>query len=144
MSSSKVVCVYLNVSNMIASINFYRELLQLDVEIHYENRWTQFKISEDMRLGLLNPAFDRDLIAQGRELDQHYNEAFMKNVPQRIETGNSVVLNLRTDNLMEEYERIRAMNPSGITEIMYVNFMFPYNCFMFQDPDGNWIEIADA
>lgn len=144
MSSSKVVCVYLNVNDIDASISFYKQLLQMDVEAQHKNRWAQFKISEDIRLGLLNPAFDQAFIAQGKDLDQHYNEAFIRNVPKSIETGNSVILNLRADKLVEEYERIQQFSPNNVSEIMYVNFMMPYNCFMVQDPDGNWIEIADA
>ena len=144
MSSSRVVCVYLNVNDMQASINFYKQLLQVGVEAQFEDRWAQFKISEDIRLGLLNPGFDKAFIAKGIDLDQHYNEASIRNVPESIEAGNSVVLNLRTDNLAEEFERIQKFCPVGISEIMYVNFMTPYNCFMLQDPDGNLIEVADT
>ena len=144
MSSSRVVCVYLNVNDMKASINFYKQLLQVDVEAQFEDRWAQFKISEDIRLGLLNPGFDKAFIAKGIDLVQHYNEASMRNIPESIEVGNSVVLNLRADNLAEEFERIQKFCPVGIGEIMYFNFMTPYNCFMVQDPDGNSIEVADT
>lgn len=144
MSSSRVVCIYLNVEDMRASINFYRQLLQLDIEDGYEDRWAQFKISEEIRLGLLCPSYDRAWIEKGEDLDLHYNDAFIRNVPLEIRAGNSVVLNLRTDNLMEEYERVQAFYPGELSEIMYVNFMMPYHCFMVSDPDGNLIEIADA
>ena len=144
MSQSRAVCVYLNVSDMQSSINFYKQLLQVDVEAQFEDRWAQFKISEDFRLGLLNPGFDKAFIAKGIDLDQHYNAASIRNVPESIEAGNSIVLNLRADNLAEEFERIQIFCPTGISEIMYVNFMTPYNCFMLQDPDGNLIEVADT
>ena len=110
----------------------------------YENRWVQFKISEDIRFGLLNPAYDKEVIAQGKDLDKHYNEAFIRSIPKNIRTGNHVILNLRADNLPEEYERVKRISPGHVTEIMYVNFMFPYTFFMVQGPDGNWIVIADA
>lgn len=144
MSSSNVVCVYLNVSNVQASIDFYSQLLQIEVEAQYKDRWAQFKISEEIRLGLLNPEFDKSVIAKGKDLDQHFNEAAMKNIPESIEAGNSIVLNLRADNLAEEYERIQKFCTSDLGEIMYVNFMTPYNYFMVQDPDGNLIEVADV
>lgn len=144
MSLSRVTCVYLNVNDMDASIKFYKQLLQMDVEKRYEKRWAQFKITEDIRLGLLNPAYDQAMIVQGKDLAKHYNEEYIRNLPQKIKTGNSVVLNLRADDLMEEYDRIQQIHPGNVTEIMYVNFMFPYSFFMVQDPDGNWIEIADA
>jgi catechol 2,3-dioxygenase-like lactoylglutathione lyase family enzyme len=144
MSSSRVVCIYLYVNDMQASIEFYKQLLQMDVERRYENRWVQFKISEDIRLGLLNPAYDEEVIAQGKDLEKHYNEAFIRNMPKNIRTGNRVILNLRADNLLEEYERVKQISPGYVSEMMYVDFMFPYNFFMMQDPDGNWIEIADA
>ena len=144
MSSSVVVCVYLNVNDIRASIAFYKQLLQTDVERSYAERWAEFRISQDINLGLLNPAFDRAMIENGEDLDRHYNEAFMRNVPQNIHFGNSVVLNLRADNLLEEYERVQQIPPGVVSEIMYVNFMFPYHFFVVQDPDGNWIEIADA
>ena len=144
MSTSIVTCIYLNVNDIEASIAFYQQLLQIEVEDRYQNRWAQFKLSEKIRLGLLNPAFDRAMIAKGGNLGQHYNEAFIRHIPQTIQPGNSMVLNLYTNNLQEEYERVQQIAPGRVSEILYVNFMMPYHCFIVQDPDGNLIEIADA
>lgn len=44
----------------------------------------------------------------------------------------------------EEYMRLKKKYPNQISNLMFVNFMFPYNFFIIKDPDGNLIEIADA
>jgi catechol 2,3-dioxygenase-like lactoylglutathione lyase family enzyme len=144
MSFSTATCIYLNVNDMKESIDFYKELLQVDVEVQFEDRWAQFKITEDFHLGLLNPAYDKAFVEKGVDLDHHFNEAAIGNITERIESGNSVVLNLRADNLADEYERIQEFYPSDIGEIMYINFMTPYKYFIIQDPDGNLIEVADT
>lgn len=45
-------------------------------------------------------------------------------------------------DLQAEYERIRSLNIGSITEILYINIVQPYFCFMLKDPDGNLLEIT--
>ena len=75
---------------------------------------------------------------------ENYNEAYIKNF--NIETGvkknNIITLNFYTENLNEEYDRIRKLNICKMSEIMYVNIAEPYYYFNIFDPEGNTIEIC--
>ncbi|MFX1535253.1 MAG: VOC family protein [Promethearchaeota archaeon] len=72
MVNSQLSCVYLNVSNLDSSIDFYRTVLEKEVEVRYKNRWAQFRICEHFTLGLLCPAFDKAIIESGQDLSLHY------------------------------------------------------------------------
>ncbi len=84
------------------------------------------------------------MIKGGRDLEQHYDSEFIKNINSDYSVGNTVVLNLRAENLEKEHKRVSSLKPKHISEIQYVNFMFPYHFFTVQDPEGNLIEISDA
>ncbi|MFX1255848.1 MAG: VOC family protein, partial [Promethearchaeota archaeon] len=110
----------------------------------YKNRWAQFRICDHFTLGLLCPAFDKAIIESGQDLSPHYDIEFIHNFTDEIIQGNNVVLNLSTTDIKNEYERIKALGPKKVSNIMYVNFMYPYRFFHVEDPDGNVIEIAES
>jgi len=126
MSISRLGCVYLNVVNLDASIHFYEGLLQERIEKRYEDRWAQFKIAEEFRLGLLNPAYDRQVIEAGVDLEKHYDATFIQYHQDQVVMGNSVVLNLHADDLVAEYERVKQLDPRHQSPLMYVSYMFPH------------------
>ena len=139
-----ITCVYINTKQFKKTVNFYTLLLEKEIERIFEDRWAQIKITDDIRLGFLNVEYDRRMIEKGKNLEQHYNEEFIKNMPKNYTTGNSIILNLKTDNILDEYNRVKKIAPNYISELQYVNFIFPYNFFIIKDPEGNIIEIADA
>ncbi|MBE3113842.1 MAG: VOC family protein [Actinobacteria bacterium] len=144
MSHSKLGCVYISVKDINKSIEFYGFLLQKEVEVSFKDRWAQFKINDDFRLGLLNPAFDKKIIKDRQDLDEHFDKNYIKNFSSKVRVGNSIILNLQTDDLNVEHRRLSTKYKDEVSEIMYINFMFPYYFFMVRDPDGNLIEIAGA
>jgi len=139
-----LTCIYINAMKFEETISFYKLLLNKDIEGRYEDRWAQIKISEELRLAFLNPVFDRDAVSEGRNLEQHYNQAFIENMPDKYSAGNSIILNCKAEDLHKEYERVRQFATGDISPIQYVNYMFPYHFFLVKDPEGNIIEIADV
>lgn len=47
-----------------------------------------------------------------------------------------------SNNLKNDYERIKALKVCEISNIMYVNITEPYYYFNIYDPEGNVIEIC--
>lgn len=71
-----------------------------------------------------------------KEYDDCVSIAEMQN------TG-KVVINLSTNDLKKEYDRICALGiGSKQTEIRYINARNPYYYFSMKDPDDNTIEIT--
>ena len=56
--------------------------------------------------------------------------------------NNIITLNFYTENLKEEYAKIKKLNIGKISEIMYVNIVEPYYYFNIIDPEGNVLEIC--
>ncbi len=52
------------------------------------------------------------------------------------------MLNFNVSNLNMEYDRIMKLGIGNVSEIMYINIVQPYYCFMVEDPDGNLLEIT--
>lgn len=55
-----------------------------------------------------------------------------------LSRGNSSVPNILVIDIEAEFARIRALNPSKMTEITSTG---PFRLFMFADPDGNVVEF---
>lgn len=137
-------CVYFNVKDINNSIKFYEQLLEHKVERQFKTRWAEFKICEGFTFGLLSPLFDKNYISKNEDLSQHYDDNYIRNFSEKIKLGNNAILNLTTDNIKKDRERVKLIRPKAlsVSKIMYINFMFPYYFFMVKDPDGNLIEIA--
>lgn len=138
-------CVYIVVKNIEKSIEFYTSLFETKIDKKFENRWAQVKSPNGVTIGLLNANYDERLIKSGKDLEKHYDKEFIRsNINIKYTVGNSVVINLRTNDIEKEYKRVKALKPKDISGIQYVNFMFPYHFFIVKDPDGNQIEISDS
>ena len=112
--------VYLCVKDLDRAIKFWEAVLGKKVKNRYKTRWADFG-EKEFNFGLYNPAFDG----------------------QTYKKGDNVIVNFYTNNVKKEHARIKKLKPKQITEIQRVNFMFPYDYFMFIDLDGNLIEVAE-
>jgi len=126
----QLTCTYIVVRNFEKSVDFYTSLLQKQVDSKYENRWVSIKTANGSTIGLLNANYDKRKVKSGKNLEKHYNQEFIEDMPDKYSVGNSIVLNLKADNFKKEYKRIKALNPNKI--------------FIVKDPDGNQIEISDV
>ncbi len=115
----KIDHAYLAVKDMDRAVAFYEKLLGMKVSNRFRDRWADFEC-EGFYLGLWNPSFD------GEE----------------VETGNNVILVLKTDDIEEEWERISAI-ARDISPIFEVNFIQKYRYFRFMDSEGNILEVAE-
>jgi len=138
----KLGSTYLKVKDMDKSIAFYSALLQMSPSAKNADRWAQFDF-EGHCIALWSPEFDRELISKGERLSEYYSDSyvdFYKN--NDIKYGNNFVLNFYTDNLNDEYKRLKKLNIGEMTSIMLINVSMPYYLFIINDPDGNEIEIT--
>ncbi len=134
-------CTYLVVKDMSRSITFYEALLNMKAESKNIERWAQFHCGNT--IALWNPKYDKELIKNNSDVSVHFNDEYIK-FKQNSSTqyGNNVVLNFNVSDLNKEYERIKLLGIGTVTEILYINIVQPYYCFMLEDPDGNKIEIT--
>lgn len=106
------------------------------------SRWAQFNFNGNC-IALYNPKYDEELITHGKNLEDHYDDEYLKYWQNRkVQYGNNFVLNFYIDDLSAEYERIKALNIGKISKIMYLNISSPYYHFLLEDPDKNTIEIT--
>ena len=133
---------YLIVKNMEKSIEFYEKLLQMKPSSKNFDRWVQFDF-EGNCIALYSDEFDRRMIEQGENLEQHYDDRYLRFYKERkINYGNNMVLNFWIEDLKKEHARIKSLNNGVVSEIMYLNISSPYYMFIVEDPDGNTIEIT--
>ena len=129
---------YTYVRNMERSVDFYRNLLSEEPQFHSGDRWVQFS----NHIALYNKEYDRPLIERdnGDVFNKAYIDEFYRDTDER--KNNAVVFNFYTEDLLKEYERLKALNIGPVSELMYVNVFCPYWYFNITDPDGNVIEIT--
>lgn len=126
MSYPRHVDTYLKVNDMDRAVAFYEAFLGVKAETRYQDRWT----SITRRLGLYNPAYDRE---HGVPMTDYDRETRM---------GNNVVVVFAVDDVDWEYERVQTVGVTGLTEIVEINLMAPYRFFQFQDSEGNLLEVG--
>lgn len=134
--------VYLIVKDFEKSIDFYRKLLDKDVDAQNMTRFAIFNI-EGLCLAINSGTFDTEnpdkVEYKGKYYEEYDNQL---NIIKRPNSG-KVVINLSCDNLKDEYDRIIKLGiGNDITEIRYVNAGMPYYYFTMKDPDDNVIEIT--
>lgn len=134
--------VYLIVKDFDKSIEFYKSLFERDVTSQNMNRFAIF-IMNGLCLSIMNGYFDAEnpdkVVTRGKYYTEYDDCAGI------AETKNpgKVVINLSTDNLQKEYNRLISLGVgNNITEIRYINAKIPYYYFSLKDPDGNTVEIT--
>jgi predicted enzyme related to lactoylglutathione lyase len=126
MGYPRVADTYLKVQDMDRAVSFYEAFLGVKTEVRYADRWA----SITDRLGLYNPAYDEE------------NDIPMTEYDREVRFGNNVVLVFSSDDVDEDYERVRALGATGITDFVEINLMAPYRFFQFQDTEGNIVEVG--
>jgi len=126
MGYPSVTDTYLKVKDMDRAVTFYEELLGVQAEFRFRDRW----VSINERLGLYNPTYD---IRHGVPQTEYDKE---------LKIGNNVVLVLSSDDVDADVERVQSLGATGVTEIIEINLMAPYRFFQFKDPDGNLVEVG--
>jgi catechol-2,3-dioxygenase len=107
--------VSLNTENLEEMTEFYNRVLGREPDLVEEDRLIEYRF-EGVLLGLYRPSAD----GMGRE----------------IEHGDNCVPAFRTDDIESELERI-----SEFAEIVYEKEAGVHHWFVFQDPDGNRVEV---
>lgn len=134
--------IYLIVRDFDKSVQFYKLLFERDVTAQNMNRFAIFHI-DGLCLSIMNGYFDSehpDKVTTKGKVYEEYDDCVR--IAEMQNTG-KVVINLSTDDLKREYNRICALGiGSKYTEIRYINARNPYYYFSMKDPDDNTIEIT--
>ncbi|MDE5884226.1 MAG: hypothetical protein K2H29_03995 [Oscillospiraceae bacterium] len=134
----KLSTMYIIVSNIEKSIEFYKLLFQEEPLYTNDNRWVQFS----NYIALYNYVYDKKIIES--EPNENFSQAYIDDFNERKGTpkNNIVVFNFEVEDLKKEYQRLKNLNIGEISDLMYVNVHMPYWYFNIIDPDGNVIEIT--
>ena len=138
----KLISAYIETEDFNKSINFYKEVLQIEPIVFCENRWVEFELGN--KIALYNKKFDEQKIKDNSNIEENYNKAYIDdfNSKKSDKKNNIVTFNFYTENFKDEYERIKKLKICDVSEVMYVNIVEPYYYFNVSDPDGNLLEIC--
>lgn len=138
----KLISAYIETEDFNKSINFYKKVLQIEPIVFCENRWVEFELGN--KIALYNKKFDEQKINDNSNIEENYNKAYIDdfNSKKSDKKNNIVTFNFYTENLKDEYERIKKLKICDVSEVMYVNIVEPYYYFNVSDPDGNLLEIC--
>lgn len=138
----KTGSVYLIVKDFEKSVEFYKLLLEKAVSGQNRNRFAIFGIDQ-LCLCIMNGYFDKEnsdkVVTKGKYYQEYDN---MDEIAEKENPG-KVVINLGTDDLQKEYDRLKKLGIGyHMTDIRYINARIPYYYFSLKDPDDNTIEIT--
>ena len=135
----KLCCTYIETDKFLDVVSFYEKVFEVKGNVYTENRWVEFDLGN--KLSIYNKLYDKDLIEKD---NSHYNSTYIDNYNKSNDKSfnNIMILNFYSDNLKEDYERIKSLNLCDVSDIMYVNITEPYYYFNISDPEGNLIEIC--
>lgn len=138
----KLISAYIETEDFNKSINFYKKVLQIEPIVFCENRWVEFELGN--KIALYNKKFDEQKIKDNSNIEENYNKAYIDdfNSKKSDKKNNIFTFNFYTENLKDEYERIKKLKICDVSEVMYVNIVEPYYYFNVSDPDGNLLEIC--
>jgi lactoylglutathione lyase len=126
------------------AIRFYEQLLEIPVTRRNMDRFAQF-LFDGQNISIMNGYFDTeqpDKVVRKGSYDIEFDD---KRIIADAVNTNKFVLNLWTEDLRKEHERIRAAGfANRITSIKYINAGQPYYYFQVKDPDDNVIEITGS
>lgn len=137
----KLCSTYIETDKFNEVVEFYEKIFQVKGNIYTKNRWIEFDFGN--KLAIYNRLYDEEKI-KSEDLKDCYNDEYIKNfnIDRGERKNNIVTFNFYTNNIREEYDRIKKLNICNISEIMYVNITEPYYYFNIFDPEGNAIEIC--
>lgn len=135
----QLISTYIEAQDFNKSIEFYKNILQIEPTIYCDNRWVEFECGN--KIAIYNKEYDEKILKNN---NKNFNEAYINNFnkEEKDKKNNIITLNFYTYNLKEDYERIKKLNICNISDIMYVNIVEPYYYFNIIDPDGNTLEIC--
>ncbi len=138
----KLLSTYIESENFEKTVEFYRIIFKQEPKVYCENRWVEFE--DENKLAIFNGKYDMEQLENNKNILNNYNEEYIKNIQEKIgnRMNNIITLNFYTENLKEEYAKIKKLNIGKISEIMYVNIVEPYYYFNIIDPEGNVLEIC--
>lgn len=137
-------CVYIIVKDMNKAVEFYKELLETEIDYQNEDRWVNFRLNNGLNLALYNKDYDLKKLENSNDLEDCYSENYISEIRRSTTNNgnNNIILNFQVDDLNSEYERIKRIKHAKISEIMYVNLVTPYYFFNVEDLDGNTLEVT--
>lgn len=129
----KLISAYIETEDFNKSINFYKKVLQIEPIVFCENRWVEFELGN--KIALYNKKFDEQKIKDNSNIEENYNKAYIDdfNSKKSDKKNNIVTFNFYTENLKDEYERIKKLKICDVSEVMYVNIVEPYYYFNVSD-----------
>lgn len=135
----QLCCCYIETDRFDEVVDFYEKVFQVKGNVYTKNRWIEFDFGS--KLSIYNRQYDTKNIGDNAD---NYNQSFIKNFKQeKVKPVNNIItLNFYSNNLKNDYERIKALKICELSDIMYVNITEPYYYFNIYDPEGNTIEIC--
>lgn len=136
----ELCCTYIETNKFNEVIDFYEKVFQIKGNVYTKNRWVEFDFGN--KLSVYNRQYDVETIKEN--MNKNYNQSFIENFKQNKEkaVNNIITLNFYSNNLKNDYERIKALKICEVSNIMFVNITEPYYYFNIFDPEGNAIEIC--
>ena len=136
----ELCCTYIETNKFEEVVSFYEKILQIKPNVYTKDRWIEFERGN--KLSIYNREFDEEKINNDNNV--HYNDAYIRdlNKKQKKKVNNIITLNFYTEDLNQEYTRIKKLHIGEVSEIMYVNITEPYYYFTVKDPEGNLLEIC--
>lgn len=136
----ELCCTYIETDKFNKVVDFYEKVFQIKGNVYTKNRWVEFEFGN--KLSVYNRQYDIETIKENT--NTNYNQSFIENFKQNKEksVNNIITLNFYSNNLKNDYERIKSLKICEVSDIMYVNITEPYYYFNIYDPEGNTIEIC--
>lgn len=136
----ELCCTYIETDKFNKVVDFYEKVFQIKGNVYTKNRWVEFDFGN--KLSVYNRQYDVETIKEN--INKNYNQSFIENFKQNKEksVNNIITLNFYSNNLKNDYERIKSLKICEVSDIMYVNITEPYYYFNIYDPEGNTIEIC--
>ena len=103
----ELISTYIETDDFNKSVEFYKNILQIEPIIYCENRWVEFECGN--KIAIYNKKYDEKIIKENNY--KNFNEAYISNFNkvEKDKKNNIIILNFYTDNLKKEYERNKDM-----------------------------------
>lgn len=111
---------YITVTNLDEAIIFYEQLLGMKISHRESDRWADFQKDNAIYFGIFNCTIDQE----------------------EFTTGTSPTLCLKTEDIEQEYNRIKNIGVKSISQIITLTQPNLYRYFQFEDKWGNNWEVA--